>query len=434
MKRHILAIACLAVAQLAAQPAPVPDLSALQSAAERAPSDPFAHYNLGRAYAARGDWEQARREFLTAIELRPDYMVPRLALAQQQLTRREFDAALQTVDDLLTFDKSNINARLIQSSALMGQRKFDAARRALNELAEAQPDSPDVWFQFGVLELAGNHFEAAESAFRRAQVLNPQNSRGLMGVVETYMAQNKTGDALEILGSETEKDPTRQDLLLALANTAVRAGKYDLAVQSFNRVLAQTDPNSKQQGDIYLRIGETYRRKGDSLGAIQALQKARETMPDNVVVLSTLALVLDGAGRRCEAQQVYEATLKLDPNNAVALNNLAFLLAESGGDLDAALTMAQRAKQLLPNLYEITDTLGWIYLKKNLSDNAIEIFKDLVVKAPNQSTFHYHLGMALYQKGDKPKAIKELNDALKYNPPKDERDKVQQLLTRLTGA
>ena len=57
----------------------------------------------------------------------------------------------------------------------------------------------------------------------------------------------------------------------------------------------------------------------------------------------------------------------------------------------------------------MADTLGWIYLKKNLSDNAIEIFQDLVAKAPNQSTFHYHLGMALYQKGDKPKAIKELN-------------------------
>jgi tetratricopeptide (TPR) repeat protein len=428
MKRHILAIACLAVAQLAAQPAPVPDLSALQSAAERAPSDPFAHYNLGRAYAARGDWEQARREFLTAIELRPDYMVPRLALAQLQVTRGEFDAALQTVDDLLIFDKSNINARLIQSSALMGQKKFDASRRVLDELAEAHPDSPDVWFQFGVLELAGNHFEAAESAFRRAQVLNPQNSRGLMGVVETYMAQNKTGDALEILGSETEKDPTRQDLLLAFANTAVRAGKYDLAVQSFNRMLAQADPNSKQQGDIYLRIGETYRRKGDSLGAIQALQKARETMPDNVVVLSTLALVLDGAGRRREAQQVYEATLKLDPNNAVALNNFAFLLAESGGDLDAALTMAQRARQLLPELYEITDTLGWIYLKKNLSDQAIDAFSEIVKKQSARSTYRYHLGMAYAQKGDQATALSHLAEALKLNPTKDEHDKIESLI------
>ena len=107
-----------------------------------------------------------------------------------------------------------------------------------------------------------------------------------------------------------------------------------------------------------MRIGETYRRKGDAGAAIQSLQKARETLPDNIVVLSTLALVLDSAQRKPEAKQAYEATLKLDPNNAVALNNLAFLLAETGGDLDDALTKAQRAKQMMPSLHEISDTLG----------------------------------------------------------------------------
>jgi len=183
-----------------------------------------------------------------------------------------------------------------------------------------------------------------------------------------------------------------------------------------------------------LRIGETYRRQGDDTAAIKAFQQAREVLPDNIGVVMALAQTLDHAGRSTEAKQAYEAALKLDANNVVGLNNLAFLLAENNGDLDDALTKAQKAKQLLPNAYQVADTLGWIYLKKNLSDNALDIFKDLVAKAPKQSTFRYHLGMALYQKGDKPKAIKELTEALKYNPPKPERDKIQQLLTRLSGA
>jgi tetratricopeptide (TPR) repeat protein len=220
------------------------------------------------------------------------------------------------------------------------------------------------------------------------------------------------------------------DLLLAMGNTAVRAGKHDLAIQCFNRVLAQTDKGPRQ-GDLHLRIGETYRRKGDANAAIQELQKARETLPDNVVVLKTLALVLDGAQRKPEARKIYEATLKLDPNDAVALNNLAFLLAETGGDLDDALTKAQRAKQLLPSLYEISDTLGWIYLKKNLADQAIDVFKDLVTKEPNHSTYHYHLGIAYSQKGDKTQALVQLREALKYNPAKIEKDQIQQLIARL---
>jgi Flp pilus assembly protein TadD len=161
------------------------------------------------------------------------------------------------------------------------------------------------------------------------------------------------------------------------------------------------------------------------------LQKARETLPDNIEVLSALAVVLDAAQRKPEAKKVYEATLKLEPNNAVALNNLAFLLAETGGDLDDALTKAQRAKQLLPGLLEISDTVGWIYLKKNQPDNAIDILKELVSKAPGQSTYRFHLGMAYAQKGDKSKAIEQLREALKYNPAKDEREQIQQLIARL---
>jgi tetratricopeptide (TPR) repeat protein len=110
---------------------------------------------------------------------------------------------------------------------------------------------------------------------------------------------------------------------------------------------------------------------------------------------------------------------------------LAFLLAENGGDLNDAVTYAQRAKQLLPGLNEISDTLGWIYLKKNLSDNAIQIFQELVTKAPNNSTFRYHLGMAFSQKGDKPRAIKELQQALRSNPPKDEEGKIRDLISKL---
>jgi Flp pilus assembly protein TadD len=194
-------------------------------------------------------------------------------------------------------------------------------------------------------------------------------------------------------------------------------------------VLGQVEKG--KQGDIYLRIGESYRRKGDSNGAVQALQKAHECLPDDTRVLSTLALVLDGAGRRPEAMQVYEATLKLDPSNAVALNNLAFLLAETGGDLDDALTKAQRAKQLLPNLHEISDTLGWIYMKKNLSDQAIDTFKELVSKEPFISTYHFHLGMAYSQKGDKTKALDQLREALKCNPLKEEKEKIQRMIEGL---
>jgi tetratricopeptide (TPR) repeat protein len=405
-------------------------LAELQAVVTRAPDNPVARFNLGRAHNARGEWEQARQQFSEAIKLRPDYILARLALAQLQVNRAEFDAALKTSEDILKLDKGNVNARLIESAALMGLKRFGDSRVMLDGMLKASPSSPDVLFQLGVVNLYDKRYQEATDAFRRTYQLNPANSRGLMGIVETTMAQNKPDDAIKILQTESDKAPNRLDLLLALGNLSVRAGKYDFAIQTFNKILSQMDKDGKP-GDIYVRLGETYRRKGDVNSAIQALQKARETLPDNVLVLSTLALVLDGAQRRPEAKQVYEATLKLDPNNPVILNNLAFLMVESGDNLDEALTKAQRAKQLQPGLFEISDTLGWIYLKKNLYDQAIDIFKDLVTKQPNHSTYRYHLGMAYSQKGDKMKALEQLHESLKYNPAKEEKDKIQKLITQL---
>ena len=85
----------------------------------------------------------------------------------------------------------------------------------------------------------------------------------------------------------------------------------------------------------------------------------------------------------------------------------------------------------MPNLSEVSDTLGWIYLKKNMSDNAMDIFQGLVNKMPGNSTYRFHLGMALAQKGDKPKALGELQQALRSSPSKEEENKIKDLINKL---
>jgi tetratricopeptide (TPR) repeat protein len=406
----------------------------LQAVATRAPDNAVVRYQLGRAYAAQGKWEEARQMFQKAIELKPDYMLARLKLAELQVSRGEFELALKTAAEILTFDRGNVNAMLIESAALMGQKKYAESRAQLNAMEKVYPNLPDVYFQLGVVDLAENKYKDAEASFHKSYELNPANSRGLIGIVETDMLQNKSEDALGLLQAEADKAPNRLEFRIALAKTAVRVGKFDQAIAEYQKVLDTMDKNSRERGSIYLQVGEVYRRKGDDISAINALQKARETMPENGLVLTTLGLTFDHAGRTKEAQQIYEAAIKMEPSNGVALNNLAFLLAEHSGDLDDALTKGTRAKQLMPYLAEVSDTLGWIYLKKNLSDDAVKIFQELVTNHPNQSTYRYHLAMAWRQKGDKLKAVKECQEALRNNPPKEERQKIQDLLSQLNGA
>ncbi len=181
---------------------------------------------------------------------------------------------------------------------------------------------------------------------------------------------------------------------------------------------------------MWSKIGEVNRVKGDANAAIRAGEKARSIDPHNFEALAFLALAYDSAGRQQDARRVYDEALQVDPNNLVMLNNYAYLLAQSGGNLDQALSFAQRAMQSRPGIPEVMDTVGWIYLKKQLPDNALEMFQKIVSERPNNPTYRLHLAMALDQKGDRNGAKKQLQLALQNNPRPEDKDAIERMLKR----
>jgi tetratricopeptide (TPR) repeat protein len=230
-----------------------------------------------------------------------------------------------------------------------------------------------------------------------------------------------------MLRDELAKNPDRVEYLVALANISVNAKDYPTAIAEYKVVLDK----SPRSSDVWLRLGETYRRSGDLNNATSSFKKAQELAPNNVVPHLQLALLYDTTGKKTDARPVYEQILRIQPDNAVALNNLAFMLADNDTDLDQALTMAQRAKQQRPNDANVSDTLGWIYIKKNLPDSAISIFRELVKSEPERAMYRYHFAMALYQKGDRESAKRECEAALKAKPGKEEEAKIRDLMAKL---
>jgi tetratricopeptide (TPR) repeat protein len=233
------------------------------------------------------------------------------------------------------------------------------------------------------------------------------------------------------LQAEVNKNPARPQYHLALGDVAMRFGKYDLALREFFLVLRSTDKGSGAAGNIYYMIGEAYRRKGGLDYALIFLRQAKDLLPGNLLVLGSLALALDSSGQKEEAAREYQAALAVDPDNVSVLNNLAFLLSENGSSLDVAVKYAEHAHQLRPGSPAISDTLGWIYVKKNMTEQAIGLLRDAVQKDPARSPFHYHLAVALEQKADHAAALVELNAALQGNPSKDEARIINELAQKI---
>jgi len=129
-----------------------------------------------------------------------------------------------------------------------------------------------------------------------------------------------------------------------------------------------------------------------------------------------LGILYESLKKYDKAKEYYQKVLKINSRFAPAQNNLAYLYAETGGNIDEALTLAQSAKEQFPDDPHISDTLGWVYYKKNIFTRAITYLKEANEKVPDSPVMRYHLGMAFYKNGDKENAKKELGKAIELNP------------------
>lgn len=407
-------------------------LNELQAVVTARPENFVARFHLGRAHFAQQHYEQASQQFNKAIEIRPDYLPPRLALAQVALARGDNEGALKITDEISKLNPNSGAAKILAAAALMRLQRFDDSKKAMAGVLAANPKQPDTLLEMGVLNLMEKKYPDAVEYFRRGYEADPTNTRGLLGEAEAYLLMNKPDQALAVVQAEVNRFPNRNDLKRDLADMQFRTGQIDTAIQSYQSLLPVFKDNSKQSGDIHARIADAYIRKRNFPQAIDELKKAHELVPESTSVLNTLALLLENGGNHQDARKAYEQSLAKDPNNPEALNNLAYLMAETGGNLDEALTLATRAKQKLPSFLEISDTIGWIYLKKNLADSAVDIFKDLTTKVPQNPTYHYHYAMALVQKGDKNAALKECKLALGAKPSKEEEQHINDLIGKIS--
>ena len=131
------------------------------------------------------------------------------------------------------------------------------------------------------------------------------------------------------------------------------------------------------------------------------------------------------------AQKYFEGALAVNPNFSAAVGNLAWTYAEQGTNLDVALSLAQKAKELAPKEDSITDTLGWVHYQRKSYALAVPILRDCVHQSPQKPLYHYHLGLALLGAGDKQAAKTELQAALRLKLGDSEANRARTALAEI---
>lgn len=399
----------------------------LQALLGTTPNDVIVRYNLGRAYQQKGELEAARVQFAEAVKRRPDFVAGQIALAQVYMQKREFGKALTTSEDALKFAPKNMAARSLKVQALVNTGNLRQAKTDLEEYLKEMPDAPDLIFQSTVISFQEGRYKEAEANLLKLRERYPSDVRLTLGLSDVYFRSGRTEDAFKTIEAEALKRPDDPMVQNAAGVVALRTDHLPFAEKTFKALLAKDQKNT----DYMVRLAEVFRRTDRVDQAVATLEGARKEAPASDVVNLQLAMTLDLRGRQDQSLPLYQEVIKKDPNNVVALNNVAYILAEDGKDLDQALTLAQRAKQQAPNNDDISDTMGLIYIKKNLTDNAISIFSDLVKRQPRNPLYHYHLGMAQLQKGNRAAARQSLQTALQLKPTRQDEVRIKDLIGKV---
>ena len=403
-------------------------IAELEPLIARLPRNAALHFNLGRAYMALADQqyrEKAREQLEAALRLDPHHAPAKLAWAELALARGDAAPALQAATEVLSEDFTSLEARLIRASALVKMAEPEKAREELATLLRMYPGSNDARAQLAELDFEEHRYQAAEKGFRA--LLQANDGRGAPGLLRAEIAQGQFQTAVQFASEQVKRWPERADSRLALAETLIAAGSYTAAAAQF-QVLIDKDPKSTV---LYLQMGEAKLRGSDTGGALAAFQTAHELAASDTRPVLDLALLYDRTGRSEQARKEYENVIQLQPENATALNNLAYLEAEAGVDLDQALAHAQRARRNLPGDLDVEDTLALVYVRKNLTNDGLRMLRDLVTRRPDSAPFHLHLALALYQKGERGLAKRELDIALRHQPSAKEQNTIRELLAKV---
>jgi tetratricopeptide (TPR) repeat protein len=156
---------------------------------------------------------------------------------------------------------------------------------------------------------------------------------------------------------------------------------------------------------------------GDKDGAIKTWQQWGDQHPKDASITEIIAELEDSKGDRSKAEEYYKKALQQDPNQVASANNLAYMMATNGENLDEALTLAQAARRNDASKSPSTaDTLAWIYYQKGRYSSARDLLEDAVKQRPEDAAMQYHLGMTYSKLGDKAQATLHLRKAQSINP------------------
>ena len=386
-------------------------IEAVRAALDGRPNWPQGHFILGSALILKGEKQRARAELARSVELEPALTDARRMLVQIHADLGEHEYAIENGRSYLRARPDDDRTRIVVAQSLVRLGKVDEAMSLIGRIPEERR-SVDVLFAIGRLQAAQGDLAAARAAMMAANEQQPNNARILNVLLAIDRAEGKLSHSIKRVDDAVEASPDDAELHRLRGLIGLASGNLDVAEKSLLKAI-EIDPSNLS---AYQTLAQLYAGTGRTSETIALYETAVEKQPENAGAHHFLGVLYEMSGDRDKARVQYEAALEYDPSLGESKNNLAYLMAETGQDLDRALKLAQEAKAAMPDSANAADTLGWVLYKRGVASAAVGYLREAVQVAdkddPTIGEIRTHLSMAYEATGDVDKAIESLEMAL----------------------
>ena len=386
-------------------------ITAIRSAINSKPNWAEAYFVLGTALASKNDYQAARNELARALEIDANLFQAQQVLAKVHQALGEHEYAVEAGRRYLQRQPDSLEMRLLVAQSLVQLGKLQEAKRELDPIAEGKRGA-EVNYAMGRIYLGLGQYKEARKYLEIADTAAPRNADILTNLLTLDGREQRLPDSVARINAALEADPGNAKLQQLGGVLAELTGRPDDAEKMYKKAI-ELDPSDLTG---YERLARFYSGNGRLEDTVKTYEKALEVHPEQATVHHFLGVLYELGGNREKAQQRYEDAIRLDPGMNEAKNNLAYLFAETGQNLDRALDLAQEAKTQLPDNASVSDTLGWVMHKRGMHSAAISYLKEAESGTdPNDASIgiiRYHLALAYEANGETDNAKDALGRAL----------------------
>jgi putative PEP-CTERM system TPR-repeat lipoprotein len=359
----------------------------LQAVLASDPKNAAARVKLADIATKQGKEQEARKLLGEAIAQSPQDAAPRLALIRRLVAGKDLKGALKAADDVVGMQPSNPEAVTLrgQIQSLLDQKQ--QAVESFRRLVSLTPSDAQAQ-----LLLANALFDTGDragtlSALDAAADISPQSPAVARAQTDLQFAFGNADTAVSKAQAFQASYPgSEADILLA--DTLTKAKRYDQASDVLTKSLAGKPDQAVLSRLVQLKILAKDKKAASSL-----MSQWLARNPGDVAVRHNFAMVLmsdnDAAGARAQ----YEAILKQNANDVLAMNNLGGLLQSS--DPSRASNLLTKAVQLAPNSPDVNDSLGWLKVQQKDAPGGLAYLKRAHDLNPQDPSITYHLIVAL---------------------------------------